>query len=99
MPAFPDSMSPTEEQRRALSQLLYRAFLEVRILGHEGKAEQAGDLADTFRKLPLLMWRPEFSIEFQRDCFAHYQKMYGIRGTPFDYVTELDKIAEIKESR
>jgi hypothetical protein len=40
---LPDSRMPTERERQQLCRMLYYALLEIRGLGHNGKAEQAHD--------------------------------------------------------
>src|ERR1051325_6485709 len=68
---------PTDAQRRKLCEMMYYAFVEVRLLGWAGKAEQAADLADAFHNLPRGMWQDDFSLQFFRDSFvAVYQKKY-----------------------
>ena len=89
---FDDAKLPNEEQRRALAYLAYKAFLEMRMLGREGKAAQVTDLAEAFHNLPLMLWRPEFSMSCQRGFFVRYGEKHGVR-EGFDYVAELDKIA------
>jgi len=37
---------------------MYRAFLEMRLLGYAGKAAQCADLADAFHNIPYLMQNP-----------------------------------------
>ena len=57
--------------------MIYWAFVEIRLLGSTGKAEQAADLADAFHKLPKEMWKEEFSLEYFRDAFlTDYQEKY-----------------------
>jgi hypothetical protein len=46
--------------------MLYRAFLQIRMMGWAGKAEQAAELADLFHNLPQEMWRDYFSVSFLR---------------------------------
>jgi len=94
--AFADAKLLTEGQREAMARLAYLAFLEIRILGREGKAAQAADLADAFHNLPLLLWRPEFSMTCQRAAFSRYHAKYGVRDG-FDYLAELDTIIKVKE--
>ena len=93
---FRDAGLPSEGQRKALVRLAYLAFLEMRLLGREGKSDQVADLAEAFHNLPLLLWTPEFSMSCQRDGFAQYHEGYGVR-EGFDYVAELEKIAQLKD--
>jgi hypothetical protein len=93
---FRDAKLPGEEQRKALARLACLAFLETRILGREGKATQVADLAEAFHNLPLMLWRSEFSMNCQRDFFVRYREKHGAR-EGFDYVAELDKIAQLKD--
>lgn len=96
MPTFRDARLPSEAQREALSRLAYLAFLEMRILGRDNKAAQVADLAEAFHNLPLMLWSPDFSMKCQRDYFVRYHEQYGTR-EGFDYLAELDKIAELKD--
>jgi hypothetical protein len=47
---------PNEEQRRLLCEMIAVAFVEIRLLGWEGKAQQAADLADAFHNVPREMY-------------------------------------------
>jgi hypothetical protein len=86
-----DAARPTDAQRRDLSKMLSFAIIEIRLLGYEGKSEQAADLADAFHNLPLDMWSDNFSLSFFRDCFLKaYQEKYPQCST--DYVVMADKI-------
>ena len=94
-PRFADAKLPNAEQRKALIRLAYLAFLEMRMLGREGKATQAADLAEAFHNLPLMMWHPEFSMSYQRDFFARYHAKHGVR-QGLNYVAALDKVRRMK---
>ena len=94
-PRFPDARLPRAEQRRALARLAYLAFLEMRMLGREGKAAQVADLAEAFHNLPLMMWHPEFSMRCHRDFLARYHDKHGLR-EGFDYVAGIDKVRRMK---
>jgi hypothetical protein len=99
MPVFPrylDAELPDEQQRAALTYLMYTAFVDIRALCLDGKPEQAKDLAEAFHNLPLMMRHPEFSMNCQRDSFARYEEKYGVR-EGFDYVAKLDRIATTRE--
>jgi aminoglycoside phosphotransferase len=82
----------TETQRRALSELLRWALLEIRQLSASGKAQQTADLADAFHNVPAGIWSEDFSLQRFRDQYlAAYQKKYpGPR--PKDYVASIDEI-------
>ncbi len=94
-PRFGDAKLPRAEQRKSLARLAYLAFLEMRMLGREGKAAQVADLAEAFHNLPLMMWQSEFSMRCQRDFFARYHEKHGIR-QGFNYVAALDKVRRMK---
>ena len=72
------------------------AFCDMRILGREGKGQQVADLAEAFHNLPLMLWRPEFSMNCQRDFLSRYQEKYGVC-EHFDYLAEFEKIAAMTE--
>jgi hypothetical protein len=84
---------PTAEQQRLLYEMLHRAFLEIRILGWEGKAFQAADLADAFHNLPLYMISENFNWEIFRSYLESYQRKYPRAPiSEFDYLALLEKI-------
>ena len=87
-----DAMKLSDVHRKKLCELMHFAFLEIRLLGWAGKAEQAAELADAFHNLPKGMWSEDFSLEFFRDAFlAAYQKKYS-EGRVRDYVEVLNQI-------
>ena len=43
MALFPDSQLPTDPQKQKLCEMLYMALSEIRIVGREGRAQQAAD--------------------------------------------------------
>ena len=92
---FDDAKLPAEDQRKALAFLACQAFLEMRLLGREGKSAQVADLAEAFHNLPLMSWAPEFSMKCQRGFFARYKAKHDIR-EGFDYVASLDKIVTME---
>lgn len=72
--------------------MMHHAFVEVRLLGWAGKADQAANLADAFHNLPTDIWKDDFSAQFFRDSFlAPYQKKYPVR-SGIDYISMLDEI-------
>ena len=71
---FPDAKLPSENQRRALSRLAYVAFLDMRMLGREGKGQQVVDLAEAFHNLPLMLWTEDFSMNCQHDFLQRYRR-------------------------
>jgi len=85
-------MRITDAHRKKLSEMMHWAFVEIRLLGSTGKAEQAADLADAFHNLPKEMWKKEFSLEYFRDAFlVDYQEKYPddrIR----DYIAVVNRI-------
>jgi hypothetical protein len=89
--ALPDARLLTERERQELCKMLFRALPEIRVLGSQGKAQQAADLADAFHNLPVYLWSDEFSLSFFRHFLEVYQQMYPERGS-FDYVKMLDEI-------
>lgn len=54
----PETTPLTDAQRRKLCEMMYAAFVEMRMLGWEGKSEQAADLADAFHNLPKWLTKP-----------------------------------------
>jgi hypothetical protein len=93
----PDAKLPTDAQRQKLCEMIHQAFIEIRLLGWDGKAGQAADLADAFHNLPRDMWRDDFSLQFFRDAFLSvYQKKYPTRIVR-DYVAMVDEIIAMKD--
>jgi len=90
-------MQITDAQRQLLSELMHRAFVEIRMLGATGKSEQASDLADAFHNLPTDMWKDDFKLEFFRDAFLQvYQQKYP-EGRVFDYLARVNEIIAMGE--
>jgi len=71
--------------------MLFNALLEIRMLGREGKAEQAADVAHVFHNLPIYLWSDKFSMSLFRRFLEEYQQMY-LEREGFDYVKMLDEI-------
>jgi len=85
---------PTDVQLQLLGEMLFKAFIELRALGWQGKAEQAADLADAFHNLPIQMFSDSFDWDlFSNSYLAAYQEKYPNRDFFYhDYVAMLDKI-------
>ncbi len=92
-----DAKPLTDTQRRRLCEMMHHAFVEMRLLGWGGKAEQAAELADAFHNLPVDIWRDDFSFQFFRDSFLGvYQRKYP-EGRVRDYVAMADEIAALRD--
>lgn len=91
---YEDTQLPTEQQRQKLCEMIYRAFIEMRILGLQGKSEQVADLADAFHNLPQLLYSEEFSMKFFRIFLQSYHEKYPRNETGGDFLQILDKIIE-----
>jgi hypothetical protein len=77
--------------------MMHYAFIEMRLLGWGGKAEQAADLADAFHNLPTDIWRDDFSLQFFRDSFVGvYQRKYP-ESRVRDYVAMVDEIIAMRD--
>lgn len=92
---FPDAKMPTDLQRERLCRMLFNALIEIRILGWQGKAEQAADLADAFHNLPIYIWSEDFSLDFFRKFLESYQKKHKNQ-LFYNYLKMLDQIDEEK---
>jgi hypothetical protein len=93
----PDAKLLTDAQREKLCELIYWAFVEVRLLGWGGKPDQAADLADAFHNVPRDMWRNDFSLQFFRDAFLDvYQRKYP-EGRVRDYVGMVNEIIAMED--
>jgi len=93
MSAFPDSQLPTDEQKKKLCHMLFRALLEIRQLGWSGKAQQAADLADAFHELPICLWRADFSLDIFRQFLESYRHNYPDSS---DYLAALDEVRKLR---
>jgi hypothetical protein len=83
-----ESHLPTEEQRKALCELMYEAFVELRTL----EGEQAHDLAYAFHNLPLEIYGwGSWSNETMRARLQHYQTKHQ-SNLGFNYVSAFDAI-------
>jgi hypothetical protein len=76
------------EQRKALGEMLHHVFLDIRILGWDGKGEQAADLADAIHNLPLILGGDRWDIDWFRGEFQRHQSRFRSR----DYVAMLDRV-------
>ena len=82
----------TETQKIMLAKLIHRALVDIRILGWQGAAQQAADLADAMESLPCEMagiWI--FQWRHLRNNLESYQKKHP-KYTHQDYVAEVDRI-------
>ncbi len=87
-----DSKKPTDKQRKNLLRMIHEAFIEIRILGFQGKSQQASDLADAFHNLPVYLEADNFSFDILRRNFIEpYHRKYPERSC-FDYLKMLEKI-------
>lgn len=90
-----DSRMPTEAERQELCKMLRDALIEIRVLGFQGKSQQAADLADAFHNLPGYLWSDRFSFSFFREFLESYHDRYGYE-CMLNYVATLDDIIEGK---
>lgn len=93
-PASSDPL-PTARQRELLCDMIHAAFVEVRVLGQAGLAEQAADLADAFHNIPKEMYGwGGFTWAGFRGMLARYQRKW--RGSDWvsgpDYLAMLDQV-------
>lgn len=92
----PDPKPLSDAQRQALCVMMYRAFCEIRLLGRNGSATQAGHLADAFHNIPTAMWDGSFSLQQLRDVnLLSYQEQYPHRAGGTDYVRMMDDIIKM----
>jgi hypothetical protein len=79
---------PTADQQKALCDLLYEAFVELRHLPEE----QAHDLAYAVHNIPKTMYGwGHWSVEGTRGMLTYYQTKHAANGG-FDYVAAFDAI-------
>jgi|SRR5882672_5637880 len=86
-----DARSLTEQERQGLCKILFNALLEIRMLGREGKAEQAADVAHVFHNLPIYLWSDKFSLSLFRSFLEEYQQKYQDLEC-YNYVKMLDEM-------
>ena len=86
---------PTPKQREMLCDMIYHAFVELRLLGWDGHSERAADLADAFHNIPKEMYGwGSFSWSRFRGMLERYQSKWRGKSTVVlkDYVAMLDEI-------
>ena len=77
---------------RLLCEMMYHAFVEIRVLGYQNKATQAARLASAFHNLPAFMYSADFDWLSLKERLEKYQQDYPRekRGT-YDYIWALRK--------
>jgi hypothetical protein len=75
-----DAAEPNDAQKRALSELVYAALVEIRALELDGKHDQARAVAELFHNVPKLIWTPWFSFSFLRKQVAAYHEQFAGSG-------------------
>ena len=88
MPNTTDTL--TRQDHVNLGELIAFAFIEPRMLGWEGKAEQVADLADAFHNLPRVMFWDNFDWSMARGMMQSYLNKWPDHR--YDYVAMLDAI-------
>lgn len=86
---------PTEKQRKLLGDLIHAAFLDLRLLGDAGEAQQASDRVDVIHNIPKEMyWWGAFRWELFLGMLATYQRKWrGVdRRSGPDCLAMLDRI-------
>ncbi len=87
--AKPDPL-PTAKQQELLGWMIGRAFVEIRLLGAEGRSQQAADLAEAFHNIPREMYDDRvFHWSLFRNSLQQYQEKWGndpATVCKFDYV-------------
>jgi hypothetical protein len=79
--------------RVAVGELLRRALIEIRAVASQGKAQQAGDLADAVHELPARIDSAHMDWALARHCLREYQREYprGQSEAYFEYLAILDE--------
>lgn len=68
---------PTEKQRQMPCELMYVAFVELRLLGWRGHAAATADLADAFHNLPMEMYGSgHFDWGLLRGMLGEYERKW-----------------------
>ena len=90
----------TDTQRKELCAMVGAALVEIRRLGwQEGKAEQAGSLADAFHNVPSEIWLNHFDLFKLRDAYiAPYHEKYP-DSSGCDFTEWINEIISMSEPR
>jgi len=86
---------PTDGQRAGLCEIIASAFIELRLLGWDGKATQAADLAGAFHNLPREMYGyGRFNWQITRGLLQWYEDKWPDQrhNQRHRYTVMLDKI-------
>ena len=87
--------SITDGQRRKLCEMMYHAFVDLRLLGWARKPQQVVDLAGAFHNLPKGIWKEKFSLRVFRKGVETYQLKYPGEFAR-DYVAMVDEIISME---
>lgn len=91
---YDDLQIPTEQQRQELCKMMWRAFIEIRLLGYQGKSQQIADLADAFHNLPELIYSENFSLKYFRFFLESFHQKYPKNESGGDFLQMLDKVSQ-----
>jgi len=81
----------TDKQLATVGELCARAFVEIRSLCREGRAEQAAALADAVHNMPRVVWGwGKWSAALTRSMLEAYEAEYGEQERVFGYVESFD---------
>jgi len=87
---------PSPKQRELLCEMIQFAFIEIRALGRDGHAEQAGDLADAFHNISREMYGwGSFKWSIFRGMLESYEEKYKANRRGWDYASKLDEIMRV----
>lgn len=87
---YDDLRIPTEWERQKLCEMLWRAFIEIRILALRGESERIAELTDAFHNLPELLYSENFSMKYFRMFLEGYHSKYPKNETGGDFLEMLD---------
>jgi hypothetical protein len=78
-----------EQELKYLCEMMHYAFLEIRVLCWQNKAEQAAELADVFHEIPQVMFFSNFNMNLFIERLKVYQEKYN---PPLSYTTIINHI-------
>lgn len=81
-----------EAQVSSLLHLVYRAFVEIRLLAWEESSQQAADLADAFHNLPLALRDNKIDWAFHANLLTGYSEKYSSSTRPTNYSRLLEQV-------
>ncbi|MEM7147254.1 MAG: hypothetical protein AAF591_19215 [Verrucomicrobiota bacterium] len=88
----PDRILPTNEQQKALGQVMHRAFVAIRNLAYSNESEPIAELADVFHNLPAEMFdERNWDWNSLERSLQRFQEKFP-KASPYDFAKMIDEI-------